>query len=65
MGQSCSHGKVVDLDRYRRARKRKRRQSPRVDPQDMDEAMRNLHAAASAALKLVAIARNQMGLPQL
>lgn len=39
--------------------------APEVELPVLDEAMRNLHAAANAALKLIFLARHRLGLPQL
>ena len=56
--------KVVILDRYRGARKR-RKPAPDVALPVLDEAMRNLHCAAHAALKLIFLARHKLGMPPL
>lgn len=42
-----------------------RRSTPEVELPAIDEAMRNLHAAALAAMRLVALTRDRLGLPQL
>lgn len=42
-----------------------RRSAPEVDLPALDEAMRDLDAAANAALKLVFLTRHRLGLPQL
>ena len=51
-------------DYVNRPRRAKRLDSDAAMPV-LDEAMRNLHAAAHAALKLIFLARHKMGLPQL
>jgi len=38
---------------------------PEIPLDVLDEAMRNLHAAAHAALKLIFLARHRLGMPQL
>ena len=60
---SCD-SKIIDLDRYRGATRR-RKPSTDVALPVLDDAMRNLHAAAHAALKLIFLARHRLGLPQL
>lgn len=60
---SSSEEKVVVLDRYRGLKKRPPKEP--IEKEMMDEASRNLHAAALAAVRLVALMRDRMGLPQL
>lgn len=63
MHRGGSEGKVLLLDRYRGLPRRPPREP--VEKEMMDEASRNLHAAALAAMRLVALMRHRMGLPQL
>jgi len=55
---------VLKLESYRGA-KRRQQKPALVDIEAMDEAMRNLQAAASAAIRLVSVTRAKLGLPQL
>lgn len=64
MAKAPDDDKIVRFDRYR-GTTRNRRPQPGVELPVMDEAMRNLHAAAHAALKLIWMARHRLGLPQL
>lgn len=64
MAKASDDGKVLNLDKYRGMR-RTGKPAPAVEMPVMDEAMRNLHAAAHAALKLIFLARHRLGLPQL
>ena len=43
----------------------RRREISQCEMEALDEAMRTIHAAANAALKLVFMARHRLGLPQL
>lgn len=63
-GDGGGDGKIVVLDRYRGAVKR-HKPAPDAALPVLDEAMRNLHAAAHAALKLIYMARHRLGLPPL
>jgi len=60
---SCD-SKIIDLDSYRGTTRRRKPTSDVALPV-LDDAMRNLHAAAHAALKLISLARHRLGLPQL
>lgn len=64
MAKAPDDDKIVRFERYCGTRRRRRPQ-PEVELSVMDEAMRNLHAAAQAALKLIFLARHRLGLPQL
>ncbi|WP_202841936.1 hypothetical protein [Luteimonas saliphila] len=64
-----SESKIVSLDRYRDRRRRPPEPKPMPEPapalEVLDEAMRNLHAAANASLKLIFMARHRLGMTQL
>lgn len=65
MEKDGEDGKIIRLDRYRGKARRRRKPRQDVALPVLDEAMRNLHAAAHAALKLIFLARHRLGLPQL
>jgi hypothetical protein len=56
---------VVRLDEYRQKPRRRLPPTVVLEQPVMDDATRNLHAAASAALKLIYMTRQRLGLPQL
>ena len=56
---------MVRLDEYRRPPRRRLPPPVELEMPVMDDATRNLHAAASAALKLIYMTRQRLGLPQL
>lgn len=57
--------KVVRLHDYAQRRRTKQRPQPDIAVAELEEAMRTIHSAAHAALKLVFMARHRLGLPQL
>jgi len=65
LADAAALAQVLQFSDFASRPRRPKKPEPEVALPVLDDAMRNLHAAAHAALKLIFLARHRLGLPQL